>query len=67
MRLFSDEISPEEAREYGLDDHALTNSIDLKRPILQTMYMENMRQGDLEAGAVREKFGLFHKLGPARR
>ena len=42
MRLFSDEISPEEAREYGLDDHALTNSIDLKNPILQTMYMEKL-------------------------
>ncbi len=53
MKLFSNEIRPEQAKEYGLSDHALTNSVDLRNPILHEMFLQNSRKTDLEAGSVR--------------
>ena len=54
MFRFSDEISPEEAREYGLSDHALTNSLDMRSPILQEEFMKESRTVDEKAGHVRK-------------
>ncbi len=54
MFRLCDEISPEEAREYGLSDHALTNSLDMRSPILQEQFMKESRTVDEQAGYVRK-------------
>ncbi len=54
FRRKSDEISPEEAREYGLSDHALTNSLDMHSPLLQEEFMRESRTVDKIAGHVRK-------------
>ena len=42
------------AREYGLSDHALTNSLDMRSPILQEEFMRESRTVDEKAGHVRK-------------
>ncbi len=52
MMRFANEISPEEAREYGLQDHSLTAAIDMRNPILQEEFMHTTRKVDGEASHV---------------
>lgn len=58
---FANEISPEEAREYGLSDHSLTSSIDMKNPVLQDMFVTTTRCVDEEASGVRHDMGIFKR------
>lgn len=58
---FANEISPEEAREYGLSDHSLTSSIDMKNPVLQDMFVTTTRRVDEEASGVRHDMGIIRR------
>ncbi len=62
MMRFANEISPEEAREYGLQDHSLTAAIDMRNPILQEVFMHTTRRVDGEASHVRHAMGITRHM-----
>lgn len=66
MFRFSNEISPEEAMEYGLQDHSLTSAIDMRNPVLQDEFIRTTRHVDMEAGAVRHDMGILRKIRERR-
>jgi hypothetical protein len=59
MMRYTNEISPEEAREYGLEDHSLTSGIDMRNPVLQDMFIKTSRRIDEKASDVRHDMGII--------
>ena len=59
MMRFTNEISPEEAREYGLEDNSLVSGIDMRNPVLQDMFIRTSRHVDEKASDVRHDMGII--------